>query len=387
MTFNDFNLKASLAKNIQRLGFDKPTEVQSEAIPLLLNNKDVLAVAQTGTGKTAAFLLPILNSILPLSKYPIIKALILAPTRELAIQIGTMIEQLSQGTDIRHAVLIGGDPIEEQIYLIERGIDIVVGTPGRVSHLQKERLINLRRVEWFVIDEGDRMLDMGFIGVIRKIAFDLPRKRHSALFSATLQDDTIKLAKDVLYRPAKIQLAPAKPDLSLVKQTAYYVDSKNKFNLLSYLLKENNISSALIFVRTKNDAEQLTQALCKEQFNAISLHGNLLQEDRHRSLRRFSTEQGLILVATDIAARGLDIEGLEWIFNHDIPSDPTTYIHRIGRTGRAGKSGSAISLCSNAELRFLKPIKKLVGKNNLQIIEKHPFSYEPRKKDNPQPND
>ncbi|MEG1585669.1 MAG: DEAD/DEAH box helicase [Bacteroidales bacterium] len=383
MIFEQFNFAAPVLKGIQSKGYSNATPVQQQAIPLMMNGKDVLVCAQTGTGKTAAFILPILHSLSENSVRSGIKALILTPTRELAVQIGLEIEKFARYTDIRYAVIIGGDSVEEQLYLTDRGVDILIATPGRLHHLQDRGLINLQKLEWLVVDEGDRMLDMGFIGVIRKIVYRLPRKRHSALFSATLQPDTIKLAKDILYRPAKINLVAEKPDLSLVSQTAYYVDKQNKQNLLIYLLKENAVESALIFVRTKYEAEKLAEALNKQGFQVSTLHGNKEQEDRHEAFRNFTSGQTNILVATDLAARGIDIPDLKYVFNFDLPNEPEIYLHRIGRTGRAGKKGMAISLCSNAELRFLKPIKKLVGIKNIQVIDQHPFSYAPREKGMP----
>ena len=347
---------------------------------MLLNGKDVLACAQTGTGKTAAFLIPLLNSLVNNRDRRGIKALILSPTRELAIQIGNEIDQLTCNSDLEYAVVIGGDSVEDQIEGLRDGVDIVVATPGRLLHLESSRLIDLRRVEWFVIDEGDRMLDMGFIGSIRKIARAIPRKRRSALFTATLKSDTIKLAKEILYRPATVSLVQQKPDLSLITQYAYYVDKKNRFNLLLHLLKENNIDNALVFVRTRDDADKLSKSLVNEGFSAAALHGSKEQIERSEAFAGFVSGKVKILVSTDLAARGIDIERLQYVFNYELPNEPETYIHRIGRTGRAGHHGVAISLCGNAELRFLKPIRKLVGKDSINIIEQHPFSYAPREK-------
>lgn len=380
MTFEQFKLSAPINSAIRYRGYVDATEVQQQVIPLLLNGKDVLACAQTGTGKTAAFLIPLLNSLVNNNYKRGIKALILSPTRELAIQIGNEIEQLTCNCNLNHAVIIGGDSVEDQIDDLQEDIDIVVATPGRLLHLESSRLIDLRRVEWFIIDEGDRMLDMGFIGSIRKIAKAIPRKRRSALFSATLKPDTIKLAKEILYRPATVSLVEEKPDLSLISQYAYYVDKPNKLNLLLHLLNENNVEKALIFVRTRDDSDRLSNSLISKGISAGALNGNKEQIERSKVFSEFITDKVKILVSTDLAARGIDIEKLQYVFNYDLPNEPETYIHRIGRTGRAGNSGTAISLCSNAELRFLKPIKKLVGKNNINIIEQHPFSYAPRDK-------
>lgn len=381
MTFESLKLATPLLQAIDNKGYKETTPVQEQAIPLLMSGKDVLACAQTGTGKTIAFLLPLLHALLNAPSSFGVKALILTPTRELALQISNEIESMAPFTKITSAVVIGGESVEDQLDQIERGADIVIGTPGRLYHLQANRSIDFRKLQWLVIDEGDLMLDMGFIGTIRKIARDLPRKRHTALFTATLQPDTIKLAKEILYRPATINLVEEKHDLSLINQSAYYVDKQNKLNLLIHLLKEHQVKTALIFVRTKNDADSLARALSNAGFSASSLHGNKEQAERTEAFREFTTRQTDLLVATDIAARGIDIEGMNFVFNYDLPNEPETYLHRIGRTGRAGKTGTAISLCSNAELRFLKPIRKLVGKNSIAIIETHPFSYAPRKKD------
>ncbi len=380
MIFEKFELSPSLLKAIQNKGFKDTTPVQEQVIPLLITGKDVLATAQTGTGKTAAFLIPMINSLMTTQNKHIIRAVILTPSRELAIQTGNEIKHLTSFSNLRYAVIIGGDSVEEQLQQINSGIDIVVATPGRLLHLQSQHLIDLRRVEWLILDEGDRMLDMGFIGSIRKIVRELPRKRHSALFSATLKPDTVKLAKEILYRPAKIIITDDKPDLQLISQYAYYVDKQNKLNLLLYLLKEKMIDNALIFVRTKQDSEDLCRKLLNAGLKAASLHGDKDQIERSQAFQDFVSGKANILVSTDLAARGIDIPHLRFVFNYDVPNEAETYIHRIGRTGRAGKKGIAISLCSNAELRFLKPIKKLVGVKNISIIEQHPFSYAPRNK-------
>lgn len=381
MTFESFNLADPLMQAIGRKGYKETTPVQEQVIPLLMNKKDVLACAQTGTGKTVAFLLPLLQDLINSTSGRGVKALILSPTRELAMQIADEIDSLTLFTRIRCAVIIGGESIEDQLDSVDRGAEIIVATPGRLHHLQANRSIDFRKLEWLVIDEGDLMLDMGFIGTIRKIVSGLPRKKRSALFTATLQPETIKLGKEILYRPATVNLIEAKPDVSLITQIAYYVDKPNKLKLLIHILTERQVKTALIFVRTRQDAETLTSELNRAGFSASSLHGNKEQFERREAFQSFTSGETDLLIATDLAARGLDIEDMGYVFNYELPNDPETYIHRIGRTGRAGKTGIAISLCSNAELRFLKPIRKLVGKNNVTIIETHPFSYAPRKKD------
>lgn len=380
MTFEQLKFSAPLIRAINEREYTEMTPVQEQAIPLLMNGKDVLACAQTGTGKTLAFLLPLLEALAKGRSTRNTRALILSPTRELALQISEEIESLTQYLPLSHALIIGGDSVEDQLDQTDKGVDIIVATPGRLLHLESQRLIDLRRVEWLVIDEGDRMLDMGFIGSIRKIVRALPRKRRSALFSATLKSDTIKLAKEILYRPATVSLVAEKPDLSLIRQYAYYVDKPNKLNLLLHLLKENQIDQALVFVRTRQDAEKLSRDLLKAGLAATALHGDKEQVERSQAFREFTSGKANILVSTDLAARGIDIPGLQYVFNYDLSNEPETYLHRIGRTGRAGKEGTAFSLCSNAELRFLKPIRKLVGPKNITIIEQHPFSYAPREK-------
>ncbi|MGL5317505.1 MAG: DEAD/DEAH box helicase [Bacteroidales bacterium] len=381
MRFDSFKLSDSLLQAISSKGYTEATPVQEEVIPLLLSGKDVLACAQTGTGKTIAFLLPLIHSLIKGPASYGVKALILTPTRELALQISHEIDSMTPFTKITSAVIIGGESVEQQLDQVERGADILIATPGRLHHLQANRSIDFRKLQWLVIDEGDLMLDMGFIGTIRKIARDLPRKRRTALFTATLQSDTVQLAKEILYRPATVNKVEEKHDLSLIQQMAYYVDKPNKLNLLLHILKEYQVKSALIFVRTKNDADTLARSLSNTGLSVSSLHGNKEQDERSKAFRGFASGQTDFLVATDLAARGIDIEDMGFVINYDLPNEPETYLHRIGRTGRAGRKGTAISLCSNAELRFLKPIRKLVGKNTIAIIETHPFSYAPRVKE------
>ncbi|MGL5637177.1 MAG: DEAD/DEAH box helicase, partial [Bacteroidales bacterium] len=337
-----------LLQAIGRKGYKEMTPVQEQVIPLLMNKKDVLACAQTGTGKTVAFLLPLLQDLINSTSGKGVKALILAPTRELVIQIADEIDSLTLFTRMRCAVIIGGESIEDQLDSVDRGAEIIVATPGRLHHLQANRSIDFRKLEWLVIDEGDLMLDMGFIGTIRKIVSGLPRKKRSALFTATLQPETIKLGKEILYRPATVNLVEAKPDVSLITQTAYYVDKPNKLKLLIHILTERQVKTALIFVRTKQDAETLTSELNRAGFSASSLHGNKEQFERRKAFQSFTSGETDLLVATDLAARGIDIEDMGFVFNYELPNDPETYIHRIGRTGRAGNTGTAISLCSNA---------------------------------------
>ncbi len=380
MNFQDLPIAPSLLHAIAQKGFTTLTAVQEQTIPVLMHSRDVLACAPTGTGKTYAYVLPMLHDLLSLPASRGVKALVLVPTRELAVQVSREIRTLIAKSGLQLATIIGGDSFDEQLYLLEKGVDILVATPGRLHHLQSRQLVDLRRVKWLILDEGDRMLDMGFVGVIRKICYDLPRKRRTAFFSATLLPDTLQLAKSILYRPAKVQLTAEKPDVTLIEQIAYYVDKPNKLNLLFHLLQDKAITSALIFVRSKTEADQLTQHLAAKGYKAQSLHANKLQEDRHEAFRLFQTGECAFLVATDLAARGIDIPTLDCVINYDMPSEPQTYVHRIGRTGRAGREGCAISLVTNAELRFLKPIRQLVGKKSIAIVEQHPFSYAPRVK-------
>lgn len=380
MNFNTLQLAEPLLHALADLGFSEMTPIQQQAVPILLNGSDLLACAPTGTGKTIAFLLPLLNRLIQRKGTDGVRGVILAPTRELAIQIGRETEKLTRHSDLRHAVFIGGESIDEQIYLTERSLDLIIATPGRLNHLLQERIVKLSSLQVLVIDEGDRLLDMGFIGVVRKIVRFLPGRYQTSLFSATLMSDTEELARELLHKPKRIDLATTKPDLSLISQSTYYVDKQNKFNLLKHLLEELNIESALIFVRTKYDAEKVASRLQEKGFSAQALHGDKEQFDRQIVFRDFVSKTTKILVATDLAARGIDIPALQWIINYELPNEPETYIHRIGRTGRAGACGNAISLCDNAELRFLKPIRQLVGKKSMTIIEQHPFSYAAREK-------
>lgn len=380
MKFETQPIATPLRQAVADQGFTEMTPVQEKALPLLLEGYDLLACAPTGTGKTAAFLLPMLDRLLMRRGRKGIKGLILAPTRELALQIGRETEKLARETDLRHAVIIGGESVEEQIFTAGRALDLLIATPGRLLHLLQEQIVDLSSVQTLIVDEGDRLLDMGFIGTIRKIVRYLPRQRQTALFSATLLEDTEELARELLYKPKRIDLVTERPDVSQITQSAYYVDKQNKLNLLKYLLENLGIESALIFVRTKYDAEKIASALYRAGFSASALHGDKEQIDRELVYRDFMTGRVKILVATDLAARGIDIPGLKWVINFELPNEPETYVHRIGRTGRAGATGSALSLCDNGELRFLKPIKQLVGKKSITIIEEHPYTYAPREK-------
>lgn len=383
MKFEQLNINTLLLNNTAACGYTDTTPIQDKVIPLMLAGDDLLACAPTGTGKTAAFLLPILNELLTVTNEIRTKALILAPTRELALQIGLEVAKYTQDTEISYALVIGGESVEEQLYLTDRGVDLIVATPGRLHQLIDERLIDLRALQFLVIDECDRMLDLGFITIIRKIVFKLPAKRQTVLFSATLQEETELLARELLRKPIKVEVKADPLDLALINQIVYYVDKQNKLNLLLHILKEEQVSSALIFVRTRADADKVAESLLRAGLDAAALHGDQEQVDRQRTFRDFMDERIAFVVATDVAARGIDIPTLSYVFNYELPNEPETYLHRVGRTGRAGKSGFAISLCSNAELRFLKPIKTLIGKKKFTTIEQHPFSYAPREKGTP----
>ncbi|MGL4412313.1 MAG: DEAD/DEAH box helicase [Bacteroidales bacterium] len=380
MKIDTLQIDDSLKKALAEGGISEMTPIQEGAMPILFDGGDLLACAPTGTGKTIAFLLPILSRILLRSGRRGVKALILAPTRELAIQIGREVESLCRYNDIKHGVIIGGESVEEQIFMSGRSLDLVIATPGRLLHLVQEKIINLSSIQMFVVDEGDRLLDMGFIGTIRKIVRFLPRKRQTALFSATLLSDTEDLAKELLKGAKRIDLVSDKSSAPDIAHTIYYVDKQNKMNLLKHLIKEMGIERAIVFVRTKYDAEKVASDLYRAGLDASALHGDKEQMDRELVFRDFRSGRVKILVSTDLAARGIDIPELEWVINFELPNEAETYMHRVGRTARAGASGEAISLCSNAELRFLKPIKKLVGKSKMKIVEQHPFSYAQREK-------
>ena len=362
-TFSQLNLIEPLLRAVSARNYDTTTPIQAETIPPLLAGRDVLGCAQTGTGKTAAFALPILQHISErpsLSKRPYIRALVLAPTRELAAQIGTSFEAYSQFLKIRQTVIFGGVRPSTQIQALKRGVDILVATPGRLLDLQEQGFVDLNQVEFFVLDEADRMLDMGFINDIRQIIKLLPERRQNLLFSATMPRSIAKLADSVLDQPFRFQISPKKSVIPEIQQEVMFVEQAKKRHLLVQIIRENQVDQAIVFMRTKHRANRLAQQLKRARISVDAIHGNKSQAARDRVLRSFRKGETRILVATDIAARGLDIHGVSHVFNFDLPNEAESYVHRIGRTGRAGRSGIAIAFCAPEEYVYLKDIEKLM---------------------------
>lgn len=374
MQFNELGLKPAILKALSEKGYTTPTPIQQKAIPVALNHKDVLACAQTGTGKTAAFSIPILNLLhekeAPNSKG--IRALILTPTRELALQIYDNIRLYSKYSDIKSACIFGGVKQSKQVASLRLNPQILVATPGRLLDLVGQNIIRLDAITHFVLDEADRMLDMGFINDIKRIIKILPKKRQSLFFSATLPDAIIALSKDILHKPEIINTAPVSSTVKIINQKVYYTNKSTKRSLLSFILEEENVEQALVFTRTKFGADKLCKSLKQDNIQALSLHGNKSQHQRQSALKKFKDKRIQLLVATDIASRGIDIDDLSHVINYEIPDTPETYVHRIGRTGRAGKAGESISLCEPEENVNVKEIEKLIQKK-IQVVEDHPY--------------
>lgn len=372
MTFENLKLIEPILRALQEEGYSTPTPIQEKSIPILLQRKDLLGCAQTGTGKTAAFSIPILQKLYKTDNRQGIKALILTPTRELAIQIGESFEAYGKYTGLRHAVIFGGVGQKPQTDELKRGIQILIATPGRLQDLVNQGFINLKTLDFFVLDEADRMLDMGFIHDIRRILKLLPPRRQTLFFSATMPPEIEKLAKSMLTAPEKVEVTPVSSTVDTISQSIYFVEKKEKKDLLLYLLKDPAIESVLIFTRTKYGADKLARILNKAGIGAEAIHGNKSQNARQRALTGFKSHTLRVLIATDIAARGIDVDQLSHVINYELPNIPETYVHRIGRTGRAGHNGVAISFCESEELPYLKDIQKLIGKT-IPIVKEHPF--------------
>ncbi len=374
MTFTDLNLIAPLLNSIARQGYSQPTPIQEKAIPHILAGRDILGCAQTGTGKTAAFALPILQLLSNQENINSkgIKALILAPTRELALQIYQSFEAYGSNMNLKYALIFGGVSQQGQVNSIRKGANVVIATPGRLIDLIEQGHVNLNSVEYFVLDEADRMLDMGFIHDIRSIIADLPVKKQTIFLSATLSPEIRKLADKLLHTPVYITIEPVTSTSSLIEQGIYYVNKENKRALLKYILKDAMIENALVFTRTKRGADKVVKELNLNQIKAEAIHGNKSQNARERALKCFRNRTTRVLVATDIASRGIDIDNLTHVINYELPEEAATYVHRIGRTGRAGASGKAVSFCSPDEVSYLRGITKLLHKD-IAEIKGHPF--------------
>ncbi len=373
MTFTELKLIDPILKALTAQGYSTPTPIQQQAIPLVLDNRDLLGVAQTGTGKTAAFGIPILQILHEQKQQKSgIKVLILTPTRELAIQIDESLTAYGKYTRARNTVIFGGVSQHHQVKTLKRGVDILTATPGRLLDLISQGYVNLKHLEIFVLDEADRMLDMGFIHDVKKIIQCLPEKRQTLFFSATMPPEIQKLANVLLVNPAKVEVTPPSSTVDKIEQSLYFTNKPDKQKLLLHLLQENNISTALVFTRTKHGADKVVKFLHRSQIKSAAIHGNKSQNARQNALKNFKNGNLEVLVATDIAARGIDIDELSHVFNFDLPNVPETYIHRIGRTGRAGNKGIAISFCAAEERTELKDIEKLAAKR-IPVVQEHPF--------------
>jgi ATP-dependent RNA helicase RhlE len=352
---------------LSKEGYTNPTPIQQKSIPIILQKRDLLGCAQTGTGKTAAFVIPILQLMHQQMQQNNkaqhrISALILTPTRELAIQIGESIQAYGRFLPLRHQVIFGGVSQHAQVQSIRRGVDILVATPGRLLDLMQQGHISLRDIQFFVLDEADRMLDMGFVHDVKRIIAKLPAKRQTLFFSATMPPEIQQLAKVLLNNPEKIEITPPASTVDLIEQSLYHVDKQNKQSLLIHLLQDNSIENVLIFTQMKHSADKLARVLNNSGIRTEAIHGNKSQNARQSALANFKNKQTRVLVATDIAARGIDIDELAHVINFELPNVPETYVHRIGRTGRAGASGMAISFCDRGERVFLSDIEKLIKK-------------------------
>ena len=362
MNFSDLGLAPGLLAAVSEKGYTTPTPIQQAAIPAVLSGRDVLAGAQTGTGKTASFVLPILQK-LQARRGQAPRALILTPTRELAAQVAESVRHYGSNTDLRSAVIFGGVSERPQIDTLRRGCDILVATPGRLLDLAEQKVLSLAEVGMFVLDEADRMLDMGFIHAIKRVRALLPRERQNLLFSATYSDDIRRLAQNLLRDPLSIDVAPPNRTADKVEQVSYRLPKEHKRHLLAHLIKEGNWHQVLVFTRTKHGANRLADQLSRTGIPALPIHGNKSQNARVRALADFKSNQIVALVATEVAARGLDIKELPYVVNYELPNVPEDYVHRIGRTARAGSTGKAVSLVSSDEAPFLRDIVKLLGRD------------------------
>jgi ATP-dependent RNA helicase RhlE len=377
-SFSELGVAEPLCRALKTEHYTVPTPIQTKAIPLLLQGRDLLGIAQTGTGKTAAFALPILQTlgkpqgaVSPRAAH----ALVLAPTRELAIQIGESFATYGRHLGLRHTVILGGVGQPAQVKAMARGVDILVATPGRLLDLIQQRHVRLDEVKHFVLDEADRMLDMGFIRDVRRIVALLPKQRQSLLFSATMPNDVAKLAADMLRNPVRVEVTPEAVTVDLVEQRVFFVESQAKRALLIDLLKDPALSRVLVFTRTKSHANRVSEHLDRAGISADAIHGNKSQNARQRALERFRDGKARVLVATDIAARGIDIDGVSHVINFELPNEPESYVHRIGRTARAGNAGVALSFCDASERTFLRDIEKLT-RRTIDVIGAKPANFD-----------
>jgi ATP-dependent RNA helicase RhlE len=373
MRFEERNIIAPILRALKEENYTEPTSIQEQAIPLLLDKNDIMASAQTGTGKTAAFAIPILQHLEnENSNSKKIKALVLTPTRELAIQIGESFSTYGKYTSIKNTVIFGGVNQNKQTNAIKNGVDVLIATPGRLLDLMNQGFINLKDIQYFVLDEADRMLDMGFIHDIRKVIAVLPQKRQSLFFSATMPDAIVELSRKILNQPKKIAVTPVSSTAETIQQYLYYTNKSSKKDLLLHILKDPKMDQVLLFDRTKRGADRIVKELKKKNISAAAIHGDKAQNQRQKALTQFKDKEIRVLVATDIAARGIDIDKLQYVINYDIPNIAETYVHRIGRSGRAGEEGVSISLCEPEENAYLKDIEKLI-KQKIPVVKENPF--------------
>ena len=376
MRFKDLEIIEPILKALKDNNYTEPTSIQEKAIPLILKRNDVIGSAQTGTGKTAAFAVPILQHLFldrQLNNSPRkINSLIITPTRELAIQIGASFTVYGKFTGIKNTVVFGGVKQGAQTDALRKGVDILVATPGRLLDLIDQGFIRLKAVEYFVLDEADRMLDMGFINDIRKIIAKLPAKRQSLFFSATMPNNIVELSKTILKNPKKVEVSPVSSTAETIRQYLYYTNRTHKKELLRHILQDQKIDQVLLFSRTKHGADRIARNLKKQKIKSAAIHGDKAQNQRQRVLAQFKAGEIRVLVATDIAARGIDIDRLKYVINYDIPNIAETYVHRIGRSGRAGEEGNAISLCEPEENAYIRDIEKLINQK-IELVKENPY--------------
>lgn len=376
--FKELDLIEPLQRAIAAADYHTPTAIQAQAIPPLIQGRDLLGCAQTGTGKTAAFALPVLQRLdADLPEFPEIRALVLCPTRELAIQVAESFEGYGKFLDLHGVTLHGGVSDKPQIKELDKGVDWVVATPGRLLDLMGRGFVDLSHVEFFVLDEADRMLDMGFINDLEKIMKALPKKRQNLLFSATIPKSIAKLARSLLHKPVSIDIAPETPTVERIDQSIYFVAKRDKKRLLLDLVKDETVDCGIVFTRTKHGANRLTKRLNKAGVESLAIHGNKSQGARQRALDALKSGKIRLLVGTDVAARGIDVDDVTHVFNYDLPNEPEVYVHRIGRTGRGGRGGTAIAFCDGSERGQLADIEKLIGES-IEVVKGHgyPESYE-----------
>ncbi|TWI89026.1 DEAD/DEAH box helicase [Chitinophaga japonensis] len=378
MSFEQLQLIAPVLEALSNEGYTNPTPIQQQSIPIILQQQDLLGCAQTGTGKTAAFAIPLLQLLhqqgqgIPPRGQRNIRALVLTPTRELAIQIGESFAAYGKYLPLRHLVIFGGVSQHAQVEALRKGVDILVATPGRLLDLINQRYISLQHLQFFVLDEADRMLDMGFVHDVKRIITKLPAKRQSLFFSATMPPEIQQLANAILNNPAKVEVTPVSSTAETITQSMYFVSKPDKRRLLLHLLEDKSIRTVLVFTRTKHGADRVAKDLNKAGITAEAIHGNKSQNARQRALNNFKSRQTRVLVATDIAARGIDIDDLTHVINFELPNVPETYVHRIGRTGRAGANGIAFSFCDGEERAYLRDIHKLIARQ-IPVVESHPY--------------